>query len=277
MKASFMVANENIPEGSRVTGLTGRLQETLRELSSIGFKKYELMIDDPEKVDIERIKRYNDSFGLNMIFLCSGEMAGIAGLSLNNIDENERKKAIEKFLKAIEVANEFGVNINIGRLRGTIWEDGKEESLKRLAKSLEIVDEFIDSESMRVEVLIEPLRKDICPLLNGCEETVAFIEKNNLRNFKILLDSDHLNKESDPEFIRRNTNWIKHVHLADTAHEPLGRGEINFDEFMDLLLRSGYEGEFSVEVFCGEEQYKTLKESYEYLKKYSNSKETDNE
>lgn len=269
MKASFMIANENIPEELKVTGLTGDFSKTFKDLVLNGYDRYELMIDDPEKVDQKKIKYYNKTFNVKMIFLCSGEMAGIAGLSLNDIDDDRRNKAVRKLMLAIDLAANFGVNINIGRLRGTIYNDGKLKSLERLAKSLKEIDDYILKESKDTLVLIEPLREDICPILNSCEETKSFIEKSNLKNFKILLDSDHMNIESDPHFIKKNIDWIKHVHLADTKHEPIGKGKINFNNFIKLLTDSGYEGEYSVEVFCEKDQNKTLKESYEFLKDLS--------
>ena len=175
MKASFMIANENIPEELKVTGLTGDFSKTFKDLVLSGFEKYELMIDDPEKVDQTKIKYYNKTFNIKMIFLCSGEMAGIAGLSLNDIDDYGRKKAVEKLMLAIDLASKFGVNINIGRLRGTIYNDGKFKSLERLAKSLKEIDDYILKENKDTLVLIEPLREDICPILNSCEETKSFI------------------------------------------------------------------------------------------------------
>lgn len=268
MTVSFMVANEDIPAGAKVTGLTGRLEETLAAVAGAGFDSFELMIAEPEKVDVEKLNRLERQYSLKCVFLCTGEMAGTAGLYLNHIDANERKRALNSFLLAARKAHALGVNLNIGRLRGVIWSDGLQRSLERLGESLERIDSYVRSELEGLSILIEPLRKVVCPILNNCVETASFLSDRELKSFGILLDSDHFDEIKDPSFVSSNIELIEHVHLADTNHKPLGRGAIDFQSFLDMLNKSGYVGEYSVEVFCDEDQIETLKETASFLKSF---------
>lgn len=267
-KLSFMVANEEISRDASVTGLRGPLEETLYQLNLAGFNHFELMIADPDRVEIAKIESLEKLYRVKPAFLCTGEMAGMAGLALNDIEPLRRKKAREVFEMACQKAYTLGVNLNIGRLRGGIWEDGLKKSLSRLGEVLREVDEFISASLPDLTVLIEPLRGDVCPLLNNCPETLDFIRAEKLKNFAILLDSDHFDSSSDSTFVRENIETIKHVHLADSHHIPLGRGELDFENFFKLLEEAGYPNGYSVEVFCGEDQYDTLRETVEFLKKY---------
>ncbi len=269
MRLSFMIANEDIPEGAKVTGLTGVMEKNLKELKKAGFKSFELMIADPEKINTEKIRSLERQTETEISFLCTGEMAGTMGLHLNHIDSKKRQEALSGLLKAVEKASKLGVNINIGRLRGIVWEDGLEHSLKRLEEALQIVDNFVSSNLLRLSILIEPLRRDICPLLNSRRETYEFISSSGLKNFAILLDSDHFDQRSDPEYVQEQIGTIKHVHIADTMHEPPGNGKIDFEKFLSLLFKAGYTGDISVEVFCGAEQYETLRDSYRFLGEHS--------
>ncbi len=88
MAVSFMVANEDIPASAKVTGLTGRLEETLAAVAGAGFNSFELMIAEPEKVDVEKLKRLERQYSLKCIFLCTGEMAELPA-TLNHIGETK--------------------------------------------------------------------------------------------------------------------------------------------------------------------------------------------
>jgi len=268
MNISFMIASEDIPTNAKVTGLHGKLEDNFREVKVAGFDSVELMIYNPKKVQIDKIKSLARNYNLKIAFICSGEMGGLMKLALNHIDRHKRKEAIEAFKDAIHIANELKVNINIGRVRGKIWEDGKTASLDRLADSLKEIDEYILKEAPNVSVLIEPLRPDVCDILNNCETSKDFIEASKLRNFRLMLDSDHMDWESDPLFIKKHMDWVKHIHLADTLHKPLGNGHIDFNHFFSLLENSKYDGGYSVEIFCGEDQIKTLRDSAKFLKKF---------
>ena len=265
MRLAFMIANEDVPSGARVTGLTGSLEENLGQLKKAGFDFFELMIADPARVDVEKLRFLERKTETGISFLCTGEMAGTMGMALNSPESSQRERALSGLIDAAEKAKALGVNLNIGRLRGTVWEDGPEKSLERLKRALRVVDEYVSNNLPGLSILIEPLRRDICPLLNSCRETYEFISSSGLKNFAILLDSDHFDQRSDPEYVQEQIGTIKHVHIADTMHEPPGNGKIDFEKFLSLLFKAGYTGDISVEVFCGAEQYETLRDSYRFL------------
>lgn len=82
---------------------------------------------------------------------------------------------------------------------------------------------------------------------------------------KIHLDVGHMNLLDDFEteievFLNKFSNEIAHCHIHDNngdddSHLSLGCGTINWERFASLLKRSGYDGTFTLEVFCSDCEY----------------------
>jgi D-psicose/D-tagatose/L-ribulose 3-epimerase len=115
-----------------------------------------------------------------------------------------------------------------------------------MAESFAVLDEIAHAEG--VEILIEPLRPDICDTMNSVAETASFIDECGLKNFGWLLDTDHVDLGQKDDIAKRAAS-LGFVHLADTFHVPLGRGSIDFPSYFALLSELDYSGYCSVEVF----------------------------
>jgi len=146
----------------------------------------------------------------------------------------------------VRLAGKLGCKVEIGRFRGKIWNGDEKSSLEAMAASFSALDKLGREEG--VELLIEPLRPDICDTLNTIARTCSFMDDAGLAAFGWLLDTDHVGLDQEGDIVD-HISRMGFVHAADSFHAPLGRGKIDFPRYFELLGRLGYTGYCSVEVF----------------------------
>lgn len=99
-----------------------------------------------------------------------------------------------------------------------------------------------------ITILLEPLRKEECNLLNRVEEGYRFVREVAHPHFKLLADSYHMEELGEPLDI---LSWVieelRHVHTADTKRVPPGTGSYDHRRLARILLEAGYTGDLSVE------------------------------
>lgn len=270
MKLSYMWVDKHLPQTHPVTGITLPLPETLKLLSHTGYNAVEIMLGNPFEFDIDHVSNHIAAAGLEISQLCTGEFWGTYHLCLNDPEEKQRKKAIVWGEQIITLAAQAGCSINIGRFRGKIWNDEQAQSLRRMGESFRHLDQY--ARQRGVEILIEPLRPDICDNLNSIAESLAFIEQHELQAFHLMLDTDHTTLE-EYDSITTHFSRIKFIHLADTKHVPLDEGNIPFDRYFDLFKFLQYDGYLSIEVFSQNRDTMIVKKSLKYVKKFMSQKE----
>jgi len=246
MKKSYMWIDPSLPRDHAITGLDLPLAEASARMEELGFEGIEVMIGDPDLFDWKAFRKAVLARGLEVSQLCTGELYGSLNLTLNNPDGSARKTALRMAESVIRLAGNLGCRVGIGRFRGKIWDNDEASSLEAMAESFAALDRLAREEG--VELLIEPLRPDICDTLNTVSQTCAFLDANGLAAFGWLLDTDHVGLDQEAGIVK-NMRRLGFVHLADTFHIPLGRGKIDFPRYFELLGRLEYAGYCSVEVF----------------------------
>lgn len=101
-----------------------------------------------------------------------------------------------------------------------------------------------------VTVVVEPLNRKECNIINSVEEGMRYVKAVGHPNFQCLVDSYHFWLEEEPlENLRAAMPWIKHVHLADTeGRVPPGEsGSADYRPFFRVLKQGDYAGKISVE------------------------------
>jgi sugar phosphate isomerase/epimerase len=222
------------------------LQEALSAMKDLGFDGIELMIGNPASFDAETFERQVKDHGLSTSQICTGELFGSYGLALNHPDVSLRSAAMRSAEDVIRMAGRWQCTVGIGRFRGKVWDSDPGVSMGRMADSLRHLNKVAEDEG--VDILLEPLRRDVCDTLNTVAETASVIQAWRLDRFGWLLDTDHVDL-GQTESIRREVRSLGFVHLADSRHMPLGRGDIRFEDYIALFASLGYQGYCSVEVF----------------------------
>lgn len=120
-----------------------------------------------------------------------------------------------------------------------------------------------------ITIVIEPLRKAECNVINTFEEGCRLAGDVGLENVKVLVDFYHLTVEKEPveHLLRFGRQYLEHVHFANPEGRiyPKQRGEAAYAPFIDALKQIGYCKRISCEAYS-QEFHRDAKQSLEFLK-----------
>jgi sugar phosphate isomerase/epimerase len=101
-----------------------------------------------------------------------------------------------------------------------------------------------------VMLVVEPLNRGECNIINTLGEALTFVKSVNHPNFQCLADTYHFWTENEKlEELENAMPWIRHVHVADKdGRTPPGEsGTSDYRPFFRVLKRGNYQGAISVE------------------------------
>ncbi|MEO5998340.1 MAG: sugar phosphate isomerase/epimerase family protein, partial [Chitinophagaceae bacterium] len=170
------------------------------------------------------------------------------GLMLTQEDPSKRKEIISIFKDLIDLAENFGRQINIGRVRGKV-ENRRLEAVEDLF--VEVTRELCAyAQPKNVTLLIEPVNRYETDFINTVAEGKALVEKVGMKNLMIMADVFHMNIEDKTigHELVRNIRFINYIHLADSNRLAPGQGHLDFQDIFNKLLETGYDGWVSAEI-----------------------------
>jgi len=102
-----------------------------------------------------------------------------------------------------------------------------------------------------VKIALEFLGPQETNFLNTAKETIEFIKKIDSPQVRLHLDVKAMASDSRPiyDVVTESVEWAVHVHANDPNLAGPGMGEIRFPQIADALVKGGYDGWISVEVF----------------------------
>jgi sugar phosphate isomerase/epimerase len=104
------------------------------------------------------------------------------------------------------------------------------------------------AEKNDITVVIEPLNRKESNSILTVAEGVELAREVDRPYIKVLADFYHMDEEQEPlAHLTRYKDWIKHIHVADTARLAPGTGQYPYAEFADRLRQNGYDGMVSIE------------------------------
>ena len=100
-----------------------------------------------------------------------------------------------------------------------------------------------------VVIVVEPLSKKECNIINKVDEAVELVQRVNHPNIRLLVDTCHMRREGESaEVIHKADGLIAHVHCAEgKTRLPIGLGEENHRPYFRALKEIGYNGRISIE------------------------------
>ncbi|OOG73050.1 sugar phosphate isomerase/epimerase family protein [Algoriphagus sp. A40] len=226
------------------------LEQNMQKAASLGFDGVELFTASADAIDKVHLGALLEKYQLQLAAVGTGAGKVIHGLTLTDPDPDIRKKAISFISDMISFGAKFGSPTIIGSMQGNVLPSGnREETMSWLGQGLEILGKKAESEG--IFLIYEPLNRYETNLLNTLEAGSAFLDKNGLKNIKLLADLFHMNiEEADlPESIRTFGKYIGHVHFADSNRKPMGLGHTDMQQIADALKEIGYAGYVSAEAF----------------------------
>jgi sugar phosphate isomerase/epimerase len=106
------------------------------------------------------------------------------------------------------------------------------------------------AEQNDVTLVIEPLNKKECNVINSVAEAMEYVRAVEQPNIQCLVDSYHMWLEDEPvQHVRDAIKWIKHVHVADrVGRVPPGEsGQADYRPLFSILKKGNYKGLISIE------------------------------
>ena len=100
-----------------------------------------------------------------------------------------------------------------------------------------------------IVVVLEPLNRSECNLINSLADGAAIVETINHPNFRLLADIYHMMMEDEgPDQIIKYGHLIKHTHIAEKEGRSVpGTHNEDFSAYFEALKEVGYRGMMSVE------------------------------
>jgi sugar phosphate isomerase/epimerase len=169
-------------------------------------------------------------------------------VDISQEEEWNRVWSIREIEKAGLALSKLGGEILVVHPGGKI----KGDRDKRVEKSLESLEELLDfCEECDLKLAVE----NTLPGKVGTkiEELLSIMSKFNSSRMGICLDTGHINIEGNPfEAIKKAGSKLIHLHIQDNLgenddHFLPGKGNINWEELIDLLKQIKYEGIFMFE------------------------------
>ncbi len=160
--------------------------------------------------------------------------------------ESQFKQSLDQ---AVELAQSLGCN-KLNALAGVRPNGAKEEAcFDTLRQNIEWASGQLPG---GFTLLIEALNAVDKPgyLLPSPERALAIVKEFNRPNVGLLYDVYHADRVGCDltRIIREEIHWVGHIQIADSPgrHQP-GTGKIPFQQFFDLIERTGYGGYIGLE------------------------------
>ncbi len=245
----------------------GDFEANLKSIASYGYDGVELAIRDPKLVDHDQVILSVKERNMIIPAIGTGQAWGEEGLSFTDKDPAIRKKAIERVLSHIPLANKADAVIIIGLMRGVPDESVSEKQAEEwMIEALKICTAKALEEGVRLA--LEPLVRYETPLINTVSQGLELIETVGAENLGLLLDTFHMNVEepSIEESIRNCGDRIFHFHVADSNRWHPGAGHLDFRSILEALYSTGYSGFVSGEFMPVPDANVSAQRAIQYLR-----------
>ena len=252
-------------------------------LGAIGIQMYATKGDNsPENMTKDRKRELlsvMDSEGLVFSALC-----GDLGYGFGDPDRNPL--LIEKSKRILELAKELGTNIVTTHI-GVIPKDKDHERYKIMQEACHTLAEYADSLNAHFAIETGPETADVLKGFLDSLSSRGVAVNLDPANFVMVTGDDpvravytlkdyivHTHAKDGVKLFDKDPEMIYHVvddalrHLGRAYMEyPLGKGHVDFPNYLKALDEIGYRGFLTVERECGSDPCQDIGESILYLKK----------
>jgi len=268
MKLSIAIASANALPNAFV--VFRGFEESILNAAELGYDGIELALKNAGEIDRRMLQSLLDKTGLEVSCVSTGQVFAETGLMFTDSDAEKRKEVVRIFREFVDLAADFGQLVNIGRVRGSIAEDGIDAAEQRF---IEIIHELCDYASTKgVQFILEPVNRYEINFIHSVEEGVSLIKKVDRSNLKLMPDIFHMNIEdvNMGEELSSNIDHIAYIHLADSNRLAPGWGHTDFKDILSHLKKAKYDGWLSVEILPKPEPYSAAKQAIEFIKPFLN-------
>jgi len=222
----------------------------LQWIKDCGFDGVELIISDPNLIDVSKIEKAISSMGLEVSTIATGQASALEGLFMASPAEYIREAAFKRICDVIDFSVRLGKpNVTVGLIRDTGGAPVNEWSTFILKRELLRAAEYAMKKG--VVINLEPINRFECKLLNTTESVYTLLnEIGNPENIGILFDTFHSNIQDSNVItaLENAMDKLVHVHFSDNNRRLPGEGHIDFEGVYKCLKSNNYKGYISLEV-----------------------------
>ena len=238
------------------------LFEAVEKIAQLGFRGLEIMCDRPHlyppdygEEKLARLKSLINQRGLKVTNLNSFTLFAVGDTYLPSWiepQEERREIRIQHTLHCLELADFFSCkNISVPP-GGPLTNMARKEAMSLFHQGLARVAPL--AEDLGVKILVEP-EPDL--LMENTREFNEFIKGVESPAVGLNFDIGHFfcAGEDPCAAFEELFEWIGHVHLEDISvtrvhnHLILGQGAIQLSEVIKTMIRLGYQGDVSLELY----------------------------
>jgi sugar phosphate isomerase/epimerase len=264
MKLSVAIADTNAPPSAFV--VFRGIETSIKKAASMGYEGVELALKCAEEMDRDLLSRWLGDSDMKVSCISTGLVFADLGLMFTDPDREKRTKVREVFKNIIDLAQEFGQMVNVGRVRGQIGSRSKEEAEELFIEMARELCEYAADKG--VTLILEPVNRYEIDFVNSVQEGVELMKKVGMSNMKLMPDVFHMNIEDKTigSELARHIDYIAYVHLADSNRLAPGWGHTDFDNIISNLKQAGYKGWLSVEILPKPDADTAARQAVQYLR-----------
>lgn len=256
------------------------LIDSIEKIGRLGFKGIEIMGDRPhlyppdfEENQLEHLNEVLSKNNLTVTNLNSFTLFAVGDTYLPSWIEPEKERReirIRHTLDSLQTAKKLGCgNISIPP-GGPLGGSSRQQAMKLFHQGLEQV--VSTAEALGVMVLVEP---EPNLMIETTAQFKEFIKDVKSKAIGINFDIGHFfcAGEDPRQAFEELFQWVGHVHIEDIApsrehnHLIAGHGAIGFKEIFETMVRLGYRGHISLELYPYlDAPEEAGRESLEYLR-----------
>lgn len=235
------------------SGADGTGTEHLKELAEAEYDYVELPLAEMMALGEEEFARIKEQI----------QDAGVPCEVCNNLfpktmrltgDHAETEAAIVYAEKALRKAKSLGVSVVVfGSGPAKHVPDGfsLEAGRRQVVELLKEISLY--AAQQQITLVIEPLRKAECNLINTFAEGCRLAEDVDREQVKVLVDYYHMTVEGEAPVVVADLGgqYLRHVHFANPNGRiyPKDMSESPYAEFFAALEKAGYNGRISCEAY----------------------------
>lgn len=246
----------------------GELEKGLDAAARASFDGVELSLRSPDGLCESELKQLLSHYGLKLAAIATGQSFLQDGLCLSSGNDEMRDLLMRRLKAFVDLASAFGAPVIIGGVRGRLEGDVDERHEQR-KKTVETLVELAQYARPRgVFLVLEPINRYETNFINSVEEGLLLLEEIGADNFKLLLDTFHLNIEERDisQSIFKAGDKIGYIHFADSNRLAPGQGHINYVAVLKALMATGYRGFLTAEVLPVPDDMTALQQSAGFLR-----------
>ena len=245
--------------------------EKLRNAEKFGFEGVEVWGRELSG-RLQEIKQSLETSKIGISTICAGYPGDLLGA-----DSQARKAAIEGIKNLLKICADLGGVgvITVPTFGGPKipdlypWRlDVKEIEKQILIEECKILGDY--AEDVGSYVILEPINRYETHFMNTLKQAVEICRAVDRENVKIMADFFHMNiEEADiPASLEEASDYIVHIHLADSNRMTPGCGHTDFEKPFKVLRKNGYQNFMALECKVPGDPFETLPKSVKYLKRF---------